>query len=211
MIRTPRHVPAHAAPRRRGRRLAGGGRIRAFLSLGLVLGFGAISTLAYWSDEDTVVGGTFTAGVLDMKLDGQDVLNLSSTFLMSAMVPGESIAAHLAVQNAAPSNVPFTYTATGLSSGALAPYLSFEVFLGGTSSNGTSGGLRTGSCTGTSTGAAQTMATTKTVVATPQQLAVGTSQNVCVIARLLPSTPTGQQGTSGSAVFTFTASQLGAP
>jgi predicted ribosomally synthesized peptide with SipW-like signal peptide len=181
------------------------------LSLGLVVGFGALSTLAYWSDTGTVTGGTFTAGVLDMRLNGTDSVNLSSTLTLSAMVPGESVAAHLAVQNAAPSNVAFTYTATGLASGSLNPYLSFQVFLGGTSSNGTSGGLRTGTCTGTSTGAAQTMATTKTVIGTPQTLATSSSQNVCVVALLLTSTPSNMQGTAGSAVFTFTAAQIGSP
>jgi predicted ribosomally synthesized peptide with SipW-like signal peptide len=210
--RTPRHVPAHAAPRERpAHRAARSGRLRALLSLGLVVGFGAISTLAYWSDDDTVSVGAFTAGVLDMRLNGQDTLNLTSTFTLSAMVPGESIAASLTVQNTGPGNVPFTYTATGLGSGTLAPYVTYEAFLNGTSSNGTSGGLRTGSCTGTSTGAAQALNTSKTLIATPQSLAVGATQNVCVIAKLSTSTPTGQQGTTTSATLTFTATQLGAP
>lgn len=209
------YVPRHVATRRGSRRLRRqhrrGRRLRAALSLGLVGGFGALSTMAYWSDTGTATGGTFTAGVLDMKLNGADSADLSSTLLLDTMVPGESVAAHLAVQNSAPSNVPFTYTATGLASGALNPYLSFEVFLGGTSSNGTSGGLRTGTCGGTSTGATQTMATTKTVIGTPQTVAVSGSQNVCVVALLLTSTPSNMQGTTGSAVFTFTAAQIGAP
>jgi predicted ribosomally synthesized peptide with SipW-like signal peptide len=209
--RTLRHVPAHAAPRERARRAPRSGRLRALLSLGLVVGFGAISTLAYWSDDDTVSVGAFTAGVLDMRLNGQDTLNLTSTFTLSAMVPGESIAASLTVQNTGPGNVPFTYTATGLGTGTLAPYVTYEAFLNGTSSNGTSGGLRTGSCTGTSTGAAQALNTSKTLIATPQSLAVGATQNVCVIAKLSTSTPTGQQGTTTSATLTFTATQLGAP
>lgn len=207
-----RSVPRHAAPRgpaRAGARRSP--RVRALLSIGLILGFGAISTMAYWSDTETATGATFTSGVLDMKLNGQNSVDLSSTFTLATMVPGESVAAHVAVQNIAPSNVAFTYTATGLASGALAPYLSFQVFLGGTSSNGTAGGLRTGSCTGTSTGAAQTMTTTMTVIGTPQQLTVGSSQNVCVVATLGASTPSNMQGTTGSASFTFTAAQLGAP
>jgi hypothetical protein len=126
-------------------------------------------------------------------------------------VPGESVAAHLAVQNAAPGNVAFTYTATGLASGSLNAYLSFQVFLGGTSTNATVGGLRTGTCSGTSTGAAQTMATSKTVIGTAQTLATASSQNVCVIAFLSTSTPSNMQGTTGSAVFTFTAAQIGSP
>jgi predicted ribosomally synthesized peptide with SipW-like signal peptide len=183
------------------------------LSLGLVVGLGAINTMAYWSDTETVTAGTFSAGVLDLKINGQNSVDLSSTFKLAEMVPGESVAAHVTVQNPAPSTVAFTYPAPGLASGALAPYLNFEVKLGGTSSNGPVSGLRTGTCTGTSTGAAQTWSTSKTVIpASPvQQLAVAGTQTVCVVVTLATSAPNGAQGTSGSAVLTFTAAQLGAP
>jgi predicted ribosomally synthesized peptide with SipW-like signal peptide len=185
---------------------------RAVLSLGLVVGFGAVGTLAYWSDTATLSGGAFSAGVLDLKLNGADTLDLTSTFKLATMVPGESVAAHVAVQNPAPSSVTFNYTATGLASGALAPYLTFEVFLAGTSSNSTNGsGLRVGACTGTTTGAAQVLSSSASVIASAQQLVVGASQNVCIIAKLATSAPTGSQGTSGSVVLTFNAVQLGTP
>jgi predicted ribosomally synthesized peptide with SipW-like signal peptide len=179
----------------------------------VVVGLGAVNTLAYWSDTETVTAGTFSAGVFDLKLNGQNSVDLSGTLALADMVPGESVAAHVAVQDPSPSTVAFTYTATGLASGSLATYLTFEVKVGGTSSNATVSGLRTGTCSGTSTGAPQTWATSKTVIpASPvQQLAVGGSANVCVVVTLPTSTPNNQQGTSGSAVVTFTATQLGAP
>jgi predicted ribosomally synthesized peptide with SipW-like signal peptide len=208
--RPPRHEPAHAAPRERTGPVRSG-RLRALLSLGLVVGFGAISTLAYWSDEDTVSVGAFTAGVLDMRLNGADTLNLTTTFTLGAMVPGESTAASFAVQNTGPGNVPFTYTATGLATGGLAPDLTFQVFLDGVATTSSSSGFRSGGCSGTSTGPAQVLTPAKTLIATPQTLAVGSTQNVCVIAKLATSAPSSQQGATASAVLTFHAAQLGAP
>lgn len=204
--------PRHLAPRAPA---GAGGRwsvARAVLSLGLVVGLGAVGTLAYWSDTATLSGGGFEAGVLDLKLSGADTLDLTATFKLATMVPGESVAALVAVQNSAPSSVTFNYTATGLASGGLAPYLIFEVFLGGTHSNTTNGsGLRVGACTGTTTGTAQVLTSSASVIPAAQQLTVGASQNVCIIAKLSASAPTGSQGTSGSVVLTFTAVQLGTP
>jgi predicted ribosomally synthesized peptide with SipW-like signal peptide len=205
------YTPRHAAPRPR-RRLRSALRwtpLRALLSIGAVLGLGAVATFAYWSDTVTVTGASFSSGVLDLKLNGQDSLNVSGTFAITNLVPGESKAVHWSVDNQAPSTVPLAYTATGLASGDLAAHLTFRVFLGGTSSNPVVGGLRTGSCTGTATAAAQTMATTKNVIPTAQQLAASASQNVCVIAALPTSTPTNMQGKAATATFTFNATQLG--
>jgi signal peptidase len=203
----PRHLVAAAERPHRAR------PVRVGLGVALLALLGAVSTLAYWSDAGTVSAGTFSAGVLDLKLNSQNAVDLSATFTLANMVPGESIAAHVAVQNPSPSTVAFTYTAAGLASGSLGANLQFQAFLGGTSSNGTVNSLRTGSCTGTSTGAAASWASSTTVIpASPaQQLAVGASQNVCVVASLPTSAPSNAQGTSGSAVLTFTATQLGAP
>ena len=40
-------------------------RVRAVLSLGIVLGFGAVGTLAYWTDDATASGATFESGTLN--------------------------------------------------------------------------------------------------------------------------------------------------
>ncbi len=188
--------------------------IRVLLSLGLIGGLGAVNTMAYWSDAETVTAGTFSAGRLDLKLNGANSIDLSSTFKLADMVPGVSVAVLFEVQNPAPSNVAFTYTATGLASGALAPYLRFDVKLGSTAATNSAGRPQTGSCTGgtaSSTSALWSTSTTVVPASPVQQLAVTGTQKVCVIAKLEGTTPNNMQGTSGSAVMTFTAAQLVAP
>lgn len=64
-----RHTRNTTPRRTRFFRLLRSARVRALLSLGIVLGFGATSTLAYWTDTATVTGGTFTAGTLDLQVN----------------------------------------------------------------------------------------------------------------------------------------------
>lgn len=42
-------------------------RVRAVLSLGIVLGLGSVSTLAYWTDTGTMTTGSIQAGTLDLQ------------------------------------------------------------------------------------------------------------------------------------------------
>lgn len=104
----------HRAPRTsRARRRSG--RLRAILSLGIVLGFGAVSTTAYWTDEARVTGGTFQAGTIDIAVGNPPVDNdppaFTTAFAMSNMVPGSSQDAPLRVTNA--GTVPFTFQVDG--------------------------------------------------------------------------------------------------
>lgn len=104
-LRAPR---VHRARRRSG-------RFRAILSLGIVLGFGAVSTTAYWTDEATVTGGTFQAGTIDIAVGNPPVDNdppaFTTTFEMSNMVPGSTRDAPLRVTNA--GTVPFAFQVDG--------------------------------------------------------------------------------------------------
>lgn len=203
------HSPAH-----RILRSLRSARVRALLTLGLLLGFGAVTTLAYWTDTATVTTGSFTSGTLNLKVDGVEgnptAYSLTS-FTASNLVPGESIAGSFAVQNT--GNVDFTYTATGTASGTLAPDLRFTVKTGATASNTGSAGSRVGSCTG---GTAQSSgltytSTAQTVAGTAQTVVAGGSQTFCVIATLDPTTPLADGGKSATASFVVTAKQLGAP
>lgn len=199
--------------------------VRLLLGLGVLLGFGAVSTQAYWSDGATVDTGAFSAGALDIRIDG----NLSgaggtytkTSATMTAMAPGESLAFVVAVQN--PTSDPqsylgFDYTATAWNTGTLASGLRWTVVPGGTVGNtGTQAAAnRTGTCTGgTTTATSVTLGTTSgtatTVVATKRAVAPGASENVCIVVRLDPAASNALQGTTATATLTFTATQPGAP
>ncbi|MBC7630673.1 TasA family protein [Aeromicrobium sp.] len=178
--------------------------VRAVLSLGVVFGFGAVGTLAYYTDNATLTGGTFTAGTLDIKLDGvnNNPAGFTTSFAMNNMQPGDSKSASVSVQNA--GSLAFTYTATGTAPGGLAPSLVFRVFAGGTFSGST--------CTGgTETFPAAPLGTSNTSVITANRLmAAGGTEMFCVTATMPVGTTTGQ-GLSTTASFTFNAKQVGAP
>lgn len=77
------------------------GRIRAVLALGIVLGVGALSTTAAFSDTATV-SAAFTAGTLDITVDGDEgnptpyVLSFTGA---DAMAPGDTVYSPLNVAN----------------------------------------------------------------------------------------------------------------
>ena len=183
-------------------------RARALLSIGMVLGLGAVGTLAYWTDSAELTGGTFTAGTLDIKLGSpapgvdNNPPQFATDFAMTNMQPGDSRAALVSVRNS--GSLGFTYTATGVTSGGtLASLLSFKVVPAGVLSGTTD-------CTGTPSFTG-TMATTQNVITANRPLAgSGGNESFCVVATLPTGTTTGQ-GTSATATFTFSAKQVGAP
>jgi predicted ribosomally synthesized peptide with SipW-like signal peptide len=203
----PRHL---GGPRRRR------GRVRALLTLGLAVGLGTVATLAYWSDQATWSTGPISSGTLDVTLDGnlagQGGTYTQSSFTLSDMIPGESVASAVTVANG--GSVTLRYTATATASGGLTSGLTFQVYAGGTATNtGTAAaGNRAGACTGTSTfGPSALTGSSQSVIATPRQLASGASESVCVVAALPTSADNTLQGTSATATLVFTGKQLGAP
>ena len=94
------------------------GRVRAVLSLGLLLGLTQVGTLASWTDSATVQGGGFSSGTLDLKvgesaadqLTGQGGSWTHTNLTLAAMAPGESVAKALTVGNG--GSVALTYDAT---------------------------------------------------------------------------------------------------
>lgn len=181
--------------------------VRAILSLGVVFGLGAVGTLAYWTDEVTLTGGTFEAGNLDIKLSGadNDPAPFTTSFALSNMQPGHSKAAVVSVEN--DGTADFTYTASGTAPGGLAPNLRFRVVPGGSVSGTGSAQTCTG---GTETFDGVLGATPSSVIATARPLASNIDETVCVQASM-PTGTTGGQGTSTTSEFLFEAKQVGAP
>lgn len=196
-------------------------RTRAVLSLGIVLGLTSVSTLAFWTDSATMASGAIQTARLDLKLDGQDNLPASGKLAISAMVPGESVAATVAVQRAA-NTIAFTYTASAAvaAGNELTEALRFKVFAGTAVAQAVSGtGIRTQACTGTQifggtdgaklTTAATTLFSGRAALATPLALqGTDLTDNLCVQAILPGATDNGAQAKTASVNFTFNATQL---
>ena len=218
-------MTAHRAPRRRLGWLGAlrERRVRALLCVGCVLGVGAVSTLASWSDTATIPTGSFASGTLDLKIDG-NLAGPGGTYTKSAltmanMVPGESMSTTLVVQSAT-GTLPLDYYATATSTGDLSSALLWTVVPGATANvpSGTeAGGNRAGTC---STGAASYQGALgvsaaavigSDTAALRRDIVAGGSENVCLRVQLDPAAVNGLQGKFATATFTLNASQMGAP
>jgi len=181
--------------------------VRAVLSLGVVFGFGAVGTLAYWTDEATLTGGTFVAGNLDIALsDAQnDPVDFTTSFALTNMQPGHSKAAVVTVDN--DGTADFTYTATGTAPGPLAPKLRFRLVAGGS----VSGSGSTQTCAGGSELFDGTLdATAVPVITADRPLGSNANEILCFEARM-PTGVTDGESLSTTTAFTFDAKQVGAP
>ncbi len=86
------HVDHRGTSRRARRGWLTSTRVRAMLSLGVALGVGAVGTFASWTDDVTVTGTTFTAGTLDLLVNGGDPPAAYTTLnVASNMVPGNTV------------------------------------------------------------------------------------------------------------------------
>jgi predicted ribosomally synthesized peptide with SipW-like signal peptide len=187
-------------PRRSGRWWSSV-QIRAVLSLGLVLGVGSAGTFAYWTDEATVTGLTITAGTLDLELqdDADDSVSFTSLNI-STMIPGQSVAGVLKVENV--GNVGFTYTAaTSVSNSTLASALDVKVTNGAVS-----GSSPSATCSGTQlSGTGSTLS--QALVSTGRSLAASASENLCIQVSMPSGASSSLQGLSTNVTYTFTATQ----
>ncbi|GCD88797.1 SipW-dependent-type signal peptide-containing protein [Nocardioides sp. LS1] len=202
-------------------------RVRAFLSLGIVAGIGAVGTTAYWTDNATLQGGSFTSGSIDLRLDAATNTTTDGTggtyspvgFTVSNLIPGESYAWAVKVSNSGVT--PLTYKVSGLATGALNGAVQFAVYDGAqdattpaTNTGSALLGTRTGSCTGgtpapTQTFTAALLDTSKTVVSTARPLLASAAEWMCVVASLPLATDNSFQTKTTSAAFSFTAAQVG--
>jgi len=186
------------------------GRTRALLCLGLLGGLGATSSLAYWTDDVNISGTTFTAGTLDLEVDNADPFEGMTVLSMSNMVPGNTSAQVLTVENT--GSAPLKYTlAGGLTGAGAAEYsaasaLTLTVVLNGTKA----GSGNTSTCTGGTTLLAATALTDTTSTSLlPKRpsspLVSAATESLCLQVTFIPAAPDSLQGDSVSAVFTATA------
>ncbi len=202
------HVARRTWLPRAGR--SGSGRIRAVLCLALLGGLGVTTSQAYWTDDVQISGTTFTAGTLDLEINDADPFSTATVLSMSNMVPGNTSAQVLTVENA--GTAPLKYTlAGGLTGTGAAAYntsgaLRLTIVLNGTKS----GSGNTSTCTGGTTiyGPAALTSTTTTSILTTRPaapLVTTATESLCFQVTFDAAAPTSLQSATANAVFTATA------
>lgn len=179
----------------RVRRAMGGGRVRAALSLGIVLGLGSVGTLAAWSDTATATSNEFKTGKIDLKLGPDATASDSYAFTAfngSGLLPGSTVQASLDVRNK--GDAPFKYSMAAKATGnaSVAGQISLSVFA-------------TSDCTGQATTITmstsdQAMITNKGPISASNGL-----DTICVKATTGHLLYTSMQNQSINVVFSFTA------
>ncbi|WP_187589037.1 SipW-dependent-type signal peptide-containing protein [Gordonia sp. OPL2] len=179
-------------------------RIRALLSLGVILGLGTVSTLATWSASTTTTSGVFTTGTVDIALNDADATVTSpyTVTLGRALLPGDSAGVPLIVQNR--GSLAVRYTTAVRSADATGRAMRLRITTGATVSGGScSGGTAT-----TVVDQAITAGDTA-ILGTRGPLAGGTGADpLCVQFTLPTDAPNSVQTTSGGVQFTFVASAV---
>lgn len=184
-------------------------RIRALLCLGLLGGLTAVGSYAFWTDDVTISGTTFTAGTLDLQVNSLDAY-ATTTLGMSGtpMVPGNTSAEVLTVNNN--GNVPLKYTLVGgltgtdaatYSSGAV---LKLTVVAGGSRS----GTGNAATCTGGSTiygPTALTNVTSTAIIGTRRgPIAAAGTEALCFQITFDATAASSFQGKTATATFVAT-------
>ena len=181
-----------------------GMQVKALLSLGLLAGFGAVSTLASWTGEATTTSelsaATISIGV------GESGAAAGKDFVLpidgANWYPGVSRAGMVTVKNSGSTPVPYTIgaTVTDHISGQPFTWLRVKVASGSTT-DGTSctGEVLLDNPTGVFTG-----------TSAPRELAVAGEHAVCVQYSLPLDTPGTMQGKVADVMLTFNAT-LGVP
>ena len=191
-----------AAPRRRSFwKSLRSDRVRAFLSLGIVLGLGSVGTLAYWTDDATASGATFTSGTIDLLVGGDetDAFDFSAMGVTN-MVPGSTEAQTITVNNN--GSAPFKYTVTSAATNAGAPNLPGALtwrITTGTASGADLSRVCSGAVVNTGTGI------NGSLTSTGRQVLTTATETLCFEVTLPTDAPSALQGATTTATLTFTA------
>ncbi len=194
-------IRAHVDPRTTGT------RVRAVMSIGIVLGLGAVGTLAAWTDSATATSSMFSAGAILLHVNNKHETSTMTSLAMVAMKPGDSVAGMLPVENKGTVDFRYTATVTTSADSVLAPNLKVSAYRSAAVSNSV---LAAGKiCTGTLIDPAVSLApspTSRAMISTPRPLAAAASESICIQVTLDSSTvkPVAQ-GKSATVNFRFTA------
>ena len=162
--------------RRAPRRWLSSVRVRALLSLGVALGIGAVGTFAYWTDDVVISGTSFTAGTLDLQVNGSDPLTAYTTLNITNGVPGNSNAGVLTIRNNGLAPLKYTATAAATDDGK---NLRGSLIVKVTAATSVSGASPAVTCAGTAIAGFATSFTAGSSFLTPGRLlAPGTEEKI---------------------------------
>ncbi len=171
-------------------------RVRALLSLGMVLGLGAVGTLAAWSSTVVATSGQFTTGTVDITINNSNDPVTYASAPLTGLFPGSITSGAFTVRNVGSTYFSYSVAVTGTGLGAF-----FDVTV-------RKDGSVTAPCTdGT--------AVTPSLAPLPANLQIApvaaplaaTSgvQVLCVSLRLSPDAPASAQSSTGNVSLLFTA------
>lgn len=101
----PAQDPVHAGKGLRARLgESGWTRTRAVLSLGMVLGLGAVGTMAAWTDQATATTGVFSTSSMQMKVDGKTSTHEFAALAQQFEYVDQTFAGNIAVENTGTQN-----------------------------------------------------------------------------------------------------------
>lgn len=181
-----------------------GMQVKALLSMGILVGFGAVSTLAAWTGTATA---TATINAATVSLGAGATGSTTSTSYTVPVTeanwyPGMSQAALVVVKNTSPISVPYSITGSVMETGngTLGNALNVIVKTGGS----VSGTAPNATCLGTS------LITKSSLGSFPaaelrSPLTPGGTETLCVQYTLPTNAASGLQGNSTTVKLTFTA------
>lgn len=180
---------------------------------------GAVVAWAWWGDTGTVTAEQVTAGTLDLtmgpvtgaeQLAGPGGTWTYSLLGLTGMLPGESVARTIVLRSSGTTAVGVSGSATSTTA-AMGQNLLLGTTTGGSATNTTVSGLRTGICSGAVARAQAPVTTTPTPVLSTVSVASGSTVTLCVVVGLSPGAPSSVQGVTTTVRLQFTGSQGGAP
>lgn len=182
-------------------------RIKAVLSLGILVGFGAVSTLASWTGQATATSSISTATVA-LGVGGAAGSASSASYQMPIMgnnlLPGATSASIVVVKNTGSISAPYSFQGKITESGSatLGSALSIQVKIGASvSGSGSSVTCSGGTVLMTKTAGSKFDSPTDTRTLTP-----GSSESLCVQYSLPVTAANALQGTSTTIALDFTSS-----
>ncbi|WP_231569428.1 SipW-dependent-type signal peptide-containing protein [Prescottella defluvii] len=177
-------------------------RTRAVLSLGMVLGLGAVGTMAAWSNSATATSGVFSTGSIQLKLNGDRPSHAFTALEKTSILKGNSVAAMLPVQNTGAVDFAYVAKATANGDAGLASSLTVAVYDGGSSNNTTCSGGTLIDSKALSTAAPVDLIPSRTLTK-----AEGT-ENLCFQITLSSTAPDTTRMKYLGAAFEFTATEV---
>ena len=178
--------------------------VRALLSLGMVVGLGATGTYAYWTDTVNMGGTTITAGTI--KLQVTDRYSNATSFTkmnVSTMVPGDSTAGVIKVENT--GTAPLKYHVNATPSNEDGKNLGAALDVRVTGDAVVSGTGKSVTCQGSTLSGTGNKFTTSLVGTSTagRQVNPGNFEYLCIQATLPTTADTALQGATTNIVFTI--------